>query len=159
MQPCQPIVYDYCVSGQTRSADGSCVAIPSQGSTTDKCAVSCGGSVGGTNGTTASTPGDGSGSVIARTGLCQCHNNLPLEDVCDEECRLTAPKLTFDGVGNVVLTETDPVTGERVYTIMNSTSIPGLAGSLACTAGGAVGNVGTVGDVTAANCQVAMLQV
>ena len=156
VEPCQPIVYAYCVSGQTRSADGSCVSVTTAGSAIADCSASCAGG----NGTTG-----GSGSIIPRTGLCQCNNYVPLEDVCNADCRATAPRVSIDPngpPGSLVLTEVDPLTGVAVHTSINATDIPGFTGSLACSngaSGTAAGVAGSAADPTQSYCQAAMLQV
>ncbi len=133
VEPCQPIVYDYCVTGQTRTPDGTCVARSST-----QC-PSC---------------GNGTGTLIARTGVCQCDNFVPLEDVCDAACRAFAPTLSINpfaaSSGNasaplLVLTERDPDTGAVVQTQLSVEDIPGFTGTLLCThsAGGDAASTGS----------------
>lgn len=110
VQPCQPIVYDYCVSGQTRGADGTCV----------------------TASTCSSCP-SGEGKLIARTGLCECSGLPSLEDVCNAACRRTAPVVQVNANGSITITQVDPVTLEVAQATLSITALAGFAGSLQCS--------------------------
>ena len=112
VQACQPIVYAYCVSGQTRAADGSCI----------------------TAGECAKCP-DGTGTLIPRTGLCECSGLPTLEDVCNAECRRAAPVVSVDpsGNGSLVIAQTDTVTGVIERVSIPLASLIGLVGTVSCS--------------------------
>jgi hypothetical protein len=147
VQPCQPLVYDFCSSGQLRAADGSCVVLTN--GSVSQCSAACGG-------------GNSTGSVHPRTGMCQCDGIKPLEDVCNAGCRATAPQMAIgqSSVGGalaLVLTETDPITGDVVQSTITETDVPGFTGSLACSRS-LDGAFAEVGDGTgSSSCKVAML--
>lgn len=112
VQACQPIVYTYCVSGQIRAADGSCI----------------------TAGECAKCP-DGTGTLIPRTGLCECSGLPTLEDVCNAECRRAAPVVSVDpsGNGSLVIAQTDIVTGVIERVTIPLASLIGLVGTVSCS--------------------------
>lgn len=141
VQPCQPIVFPYCVSGQSRGADGSCVT----------AASAC-----------AQCP-SGQGTLAVRTGVCECSGLPALEDVCNGECRRLAPLVSVASNGSLVVTQTDPATGDTVSVSVPLANLTGFAGSLSCGGGAAVSALGPGGlplqpSAVLTSCRIITLQ-
>ena len=107
---CQPIVYTRCSTTQVRNSLGQCVD-------SNYCAGACGTTAGGT---------------LTSSGLCQCANLVPVDQICDAACRARAPTVRCDGSGNLVITDPATSTVEIV-------SIAGLdaQGGIDCSITGA----------------------
>lgn len=113
---CQPIVFERCLLGQVRDANGRCVD-----ETNGNCDIMC----------------ENGGTYYESFGLCECSDVETLEVVCDKDCRKESPAMTYntpttdEGVGSIVITDPD----SNVTSSVNTSSIPGYIDSTACPAG------------------------
>ena len=88
---CFPLVFDNCKfngEGGTRQPDGTCVPL-------DDCAEACSGE-----------PGTRS-EVL---GVCSCSNALSIDQICNQNCRKSAPKLSYKSSYEILITTKDGVT-------------------------------------------------
>ena len=106
---CQPIVYSRCEATEVRQSDGSCVSAQAY------CLAVCG--------------VDG-GEFGYSTGTCECKNVVPLIEICNATCRASAPSMTCDAEGNIVVF--DPTS--QLSQVINPTSL-GMYGTFECTGG------------------------
>jgi hypothetical protein len=105
-EDCIPIVYDRCeANNETRSASGTCVAI-------DNCTSACNG---------------GTGTRSTTLGICTCDNTLPVDTVCNQNCRTTATTMTVTSGSTVNLT-----TGNTTSTL-DLTQLGDVYGDFNCT--------------------------
>nr|CCA16646.1 conserved hypothetical protein [Albugo laibachii Nc14] len=70
---CQPIVYDRCAASQIRADNGSCVS-----SAKIDCSAVC---------------PEGKGVFLESAGLCECKQQVLVDDVCDAKCRQETVRL------------------------------------------------------------------
>ena len=84
------MVYARCLATEVRTASGTCV------DSTTYCTTVCG------------TSG---GTFSSSTGTCQCNNVVPLAQICDADCRASAPTMTCNSKGDIVVY--DPSTGTK----------------------------------------------
>jgi hypothetical protein len=106
---CQPIVYDRCANGLSRSSDGDCVDPDSF------CVDECG----------------DTGGTFLESGVCECNGLETLDEICDEDCRAASLKTRcIDGK----LETYDPVTDEAVFTDLEDFE---TEGSIDCSTDGA----------------------
>lgn len=106
---CQPMVYTTCAPPTVRSAAGVCV------DSVTYCNGVC---------------GAGGGTLSSTTGTCTCNNITRLDAVCDADCRASAPSMSCDSSGNIVVV--DPSTGEK--TIVPPSSLQNAQGAISCSA-------------------------
>ena len=113
---CQPIVYDRCAEGQSRTSGGDCVDPESH------CLEECG----------------EEGGTFLEAGECECNGIQTLDEICDEDCR--AESLQTRCVdGNIEVF--DPVTDEAVDIEMSEFD---TEGSIDCsTEGASIYSMGT----------------
>jgi len=85
-EDCTPLVYDRCEgTNMTRNADGKCVDI-------QNCTRACNG-----------RPGIRSESL----GICTCEDTVPVDAICNQNCRNNADKLVQTGATSVQLVDSE----------------------------------------------------
>lgn len=110
-EDCQPITFDWCDSGQTRTDLGQCA--------TPDCAAQC---------------PSGAGEIDPDLGLCVCTGELPADVVCDATCRANRPLLSVDPKdGRVLLYTADNVSA--AVTLNLNEDIAGFTGNVQCLDG------------------------
>ncbi|CAK9096936.1 Putative uncharacterized protein MYH16 (Myosin heavy chain 16 pseudogene) (myosin heavy polypeptide 5) [Durusdinium trenchii] len=109
VEDCQPITFPRCGPTQVLASDGECVTEQ------DRCALECG--------------QNETGRIDAALGICDCDDVLPIEEICDVNCRansstgLLQPQRT--GRADVVKLSTGVQVSLR-------DGLPGFTGSLTC---------------------------
>lgn len=110
-EDCQSIVFERCQTGYSRDASGNCVS-----KADGNCAQQCDGR---------------EGIYSVSLGTCECLDVEPLDEVCDENCRNSAPVMTYTESGIVVYDPSD--TNKTTATqFISWDSIPGFFGVPTC---------------------------
>ena len=86
---CIPITYSQCDTGLSRNSLGVCVSAVSS-----ICSSVCG--------------NQGGGTFNIAIGICECNDaKTPLDQVCNSTCRLSAPQVSLNSNGQIIITSND----------------------------------------------------
>ena len=107
---CQKLVYPRCASYQMLDSSGECR------NRTD-CFDAC---------------GESGGILIEGLGICNCEGSLLSREVCNATCRDTKPVVTYNGIGEIIHTETNPETGAKNITTYLREAHEQLYGTAKC---------------------------
>ncbi|CUE73353.1 membrane-associated protein, putative [Bodo saltans] len=115
--PCQPIVYQRCQPGETRTQGGTCTS--------------------GANNNTCANCINGSGTIDPTMGICTCTSIVTAQEICDDACLTSTPKIFIDTTNNSMVYY-DPTSGTSFSIDLASS---GILGTTSCGSGTSTCNV------------------